>query len=394
MRACPVCGTPSAAPFLEREGVSVHQNLLMDDPESARALRQGRLEMHACEECGFVFNAAFEAGRLRYGAAYDNTQTSSPAFEQHVAAVADRLSRHAGGRPQRIVEIGCGKGGFLRMVLERNPLSEGLGLDPSYLGPDTDLDGRLRFERRFYDESCGRLGADVIVCRHVIEHIPDPVALLRVIRETLDPGHARVFFETPCVEWILHNSVVWDFFYEHCSYFSAPALTRAFEAAGFAVDNLSHVFGGQYLWAEAHPVPSGLPARRGDGRIGPMAAAFAAHEARLISDLRSQLTRLRERGAVAIWGAAAKGVTLAALIDPECRLIACVVDLNRNKQGRYLPGTGHPIVAPEELGRFAVRSALLTNPNYLKENSLLLDAIGLDVELVDLMRSEVDADTD
>jgi SAM-dependent methyltransferase len=310
-----------------------------------------------------------------------------------VSDLADRLIRRPGAGPRRIVEIGCGKGGFLRMLVERDPRSAGLGLDPSYVGPDTDLDGRLRFERRFYDSSCGALGADVIVCRHVIEHIPDPVALLRMVRQTL-PSGARVFFETPCVEWILANQVVWDFFYEHCSYFSAGALRRAFESAGFAVDEIAHVFGGQYLWAEAHPATTAPSSAAGDVRVARSATAFAAHEARLIGDLRSQLEDLRRRGPVAIWGAAAKGVTLASLIDPDCRLIACVVDLNRNKQGRYLPGTGHPIVAPADLERFGVRSAVLTNPNYLTENSHVLRKIGLDVELVDLMRSEVDADTD
>jgi hypothetical protein len=291
------------------------------------------------------------------------------------------------------VEVGCGKGGFLRMLMARHAGSEGVGFDPSYLGPDSDLDGRLRFERRFYDSSCAWPDTDVIVCRHVIEHIADPVGLLRTVRQTVGSSGTRVFFETPCVEWILENQVVWDFFYEHCSYFSAGALRHAFETAGFAVDDISHVFGGQYLWIEAHPVERPQPPPADDDSVAREAATLAAHEAALIQGLRGQLADLLQAGPVAICGAGAKGVTLAGLIDPDCRLVACIADLNPNKQGRYLPGTGHPIVSPRDLAGYGVKSALVTNPNYLQESSQLLREIGLDIELVDLMRAEADADT-
>ena len=81
---CPVCGSACGPSFLHRDRVSVHQNLLVDDRASARLLGNGTLDVCACHVCGFVFNAAFELERLRYGAAYDNTQTSSPAFERYV----------------------------------------------------------------------------------------------------------------------------------------------------------------------------------------------------------------------------------------------------------------------------------------------------------------------
>ena len=86
----------------------------------------------------------------------------------------------------------------------------------------------------------------------MIEHVPQPVPLLRSIRQTLaNASVSQVFFETPCVEWILRNQVLWDFFYEHCSYFSADSLSVAMQQAGFQVQNVRHVFGDQYLWLEA-----------------------------------------------------------------------------------------------------------------------------------------------
>ena len=390
MSGCPVCGG-AAAPFLLRRNVPVHQNLIVRDEVAARALGRGTLHLHACEACGFVFNAAFDGTLLSYGASYDNTQSHSPAFEVYVEHLAERLVRQ-GVQHARIVEIGCGKGGFLRALVRRGAGNRGVGFDPSYDGPDTDEGGRVRFERRFYDESCGGLDADVVVCRHVIEHIPDPVALLGLVRRTLGGRPARVFFETPCVEWILENDVIWDFFYEHCSYFTADSLTTAFARAGFDVSAIERTFGGQYLFADARPAAAGPAPPRRAGDIPRLAREFAAREAARIDLLRAQVDALGRDGRVALWGAAAKGVTVANLIDPDRRLFACVVDLNPNKQGALLPGTAHPIVAPAALPAHHVRTAVLTNPNYFDENARLLRDAGLDVRLVDLMHpGEVNA---
>jgi SAM-dependent methyltransferase len=394
MTPCPVCGSRLPPPFLERDPVPVHQNLVMDDEAAARALSRGTLRLHACEQCGFVCNGAFDPRLLSYGAAYDNTQSCSPAFEEYLDKLADYVVRDRSVRNSRIVEIGCGKGGFLKALVDRDAGNLGIGFDPSYVGADVESGGRVRFERRFYDATCADLAADAVVCRHVIEHIPDPVALLRVVRQTLGNSSARVFFETPCVEWILRNEVVWDLFYEHCSYFTADSLSNAFERAGFTVESVRHTFGGQYLWAEARPASMEQDVRPRPGDVPRLAAMFSRHEAALVDALRTRLTALADRGAVAIWGAAAKGVTLANLVDRDRALVACVVDLNPMKQGRYLPGTGHPIVAPSELKKYGVRTALLTNPNYFDENARLLREGSLDVQLVDLMRVEADAHRD
>jgi hypothetical protein len=389
--ACPVCALPSARPFLERDRVPVHQNLIVRDVGSAVALNRGRLSLHVCQSCGFVFNAAFDPALLSYGAEYDNTQSCSPAFGRYMQQLAERVVER-GVRGTRIVEIGCGKGAFLRALVAADPGNTGIGFDPSYVGPADEDGGRIHFERRFYDRTCAELNPGAVVCRHVIEHIPDPVALLSVVRETLGDGSATVFFETPCVEWILAHNVIWDFFYEHCSYFTAGSLSVAFERAGFEVDAVSHTFGGQYLWIEARPRHRPSVSDPSAGSIPQLADRFAAAEAQQIAVLRQHIESLTADGPVAMWGAAAKGVTLANLVDPHRRLITCIVDVNPNKQGGYLPGSGHPIVAPADLPSGNIRTAIMTNPNYFEENAKLLREAALNVRLVDLMQiGEVDA---
>jgi len=381
---CPVCDG-AAREFLRRSGVPVHQNLVLATRAEALEVARGELALTACEQCGFVFNASFDPSRLQYGEDYDNTQSHSPFFAAYMKALADHLIHDEGVVNSRIVEVGCGKGVFLRMlVADAANGNSGAGFDPSYVGPDSDLDGRLRFERRFYDEACASEPADVVVCRHVIEHVPAPLDLLRAVRGALRSARApRIYFETPCVEWILRNNVIWDFFYEHCSLFTAASLSTAFERAGFAVAGVTHVFGGQYLWLEAALSDGPREPRKDPGSIPALARAFAREQEHLRERWRARLERLRAGGKVAVWGAGAKGTTFAHLVDPRGDLIDCLVDLNPNKQGRFVPGTGHPIVGVGDLAARGIGCAILMNPNYRAENEALLQRGGLRVELIE-----------
>jgi SAM-dependent methyltransferase len=384
--ACPICDSAVAAEFLHQTGVPVHQNLLCPTPQSARDLARGTLALRACPGCGFISNTAFDAALLGYGEHYDNSQNHSPAFAAYVdGLVRDLVERH-GVRNSRIIEVGCGKGAFLRKLLSYPETdNEGVGYDPTYLGPETDVGGRARFVRTFFGPATAQ-PADVVICRHVIEHVPRPLELLAAVRSGLAGGRpAKVFFETPCADWILDNRVVWDFFYEHCSLFTRQALGRALARAGFDVGAIRQVFGGQYLWAEAQAGAGSFDAEP-VRRVAERAAAFARHRRLSLALWAAVLHDARRLGPVVVWGAGAKGATFCHLADPQAILIDGVVDINPAKAGKYLPGTGHPILAPEEAAARGAATVLVLNPNYVAEVGDRLARLGTRAAVLDLSR--------
>lgn len=376
---CPVCASAATTVFLRRAQVPVHQNSPASSEKEALAARRGDLHMAVCLACSFVFNAAFDPQILSYDERYDNSQAFSEVFSRHMEELADHLVNRRGVQGVNIVEVGCGKGDFLRMLVEKHPRNTGIGFDPSYAGPGEEFAGRLRFERRMFGPGTASPAADVVLCRHVIEHVARPLELLESVRDCLP--NARLFFETPCVEWILGNEVIWDFFYEHCSLFSASSLALAFRVAGFRVDAVRKLFGDQYLWLEASPDGDNGYAAPAGRDAAAMTAGFAQRFNLAVARWADKVAGLRAGGRVAIWGAGAKGATFVDLVDRDRTRIDCVVDINPNKHGRYIAGTGHPIVPPRALLERGVSAAIMMNPNYLAEAQVILDREGIRTRL-------------
>ena len=106
----------------------------------------------------------------------------------------------------------------------------------------------------FYDERYTHLDADVVICRHTLEHIPDVADFMSTIRRSIgDRPDTVVLFELPDVQRVLDEVAFWDIYYEHCSYFSLGSLARLFRRTGFEVLELSLEYDDQYLLIAARP---------------------------------------------------------------------------------------------------------------------------------------------
>jgi len=390
MRACPLCANLFPQLFFERRDVPVHQNRACPSAEEARQFRRGDLLLSFCPDCGFVFNSAFDPGSLSYSADYENTQTCSPCFRQYLSNLVSSLVTKYELRDKVIIEVGCGKGDFLRLLC-KDGRNRGIGFDPTYVGPETAEGRAVQFVRDFYDSHQTQYAPDFVCCRHVIEHVQSPLEMLRAVRQAIgDRLNSTVFFETPALPWTLNSLAFWDLFYEHCSYFTEQSLAWAFEQTGFRVLEAGTAFDEQYLHIEAKPAPTGgAPGGsrpRSTPELWPKIQAFLAGVEQQTKACEEKIDAFSQAGGCAIWGAAAKGTTLANVLDPQNQRVRFLIDINPAKQGKYVPGTGHPILSPEHLrdrtGRVA--GILNMNPSYLEENRIRLSQMGLDIPILQL----------
>lgn len=298
----------------------VFQNRMYATAAEAVACPRGDIELVEDTTTGLVYNAAFRPELLTYDRDYQNEQGHSPAFREHLEAVADVVERRLGR--EGLVEVGCGKGLFVRLLADRGV--DVTGFDPAYEGDDPRI-----IARPFVPEE--RMHARGLVLRHVLEHIDDPVAFLRQLREA-NGGKGLLYVEVPCLDWIITRRAWFDVFYEHVNYFRLSDFRRMFGA----VVQADRLFGGQYLGVVVDLATLRAPALDPHDRVVfPDDFARAAHAA-------------PEGERVAVWGGASKGVIFSLLRQRAGRPVDVVIDINPAKQGRYLPATGLRVQSPAQ----------------------------------------------
>jgi len=243
--------------MLRITGMPLHANLLWDTREAAIGCDKGDIHLTACPGCDHVFNPAFDPARMEYTERYENSLFFSPQFQSYAGSLAESLVCRHDLHGKDIIEIGCGKGDFLKLICRLGG-NRGVGFDPSY-EPDLDREPLpdLQFVRDFYGEQHAHYSADLICCRHVLEHIADPAPFLAGLRSAIGNRlGAKVFFEVPNGLYSFHDLGIWDIIYEHCSYFTERSLTTLFRNAGFRVLDTGLEYDNQFLWIEASPCPA------------------------------------------------------------------------------------------------------------------------------------------
>jgi hypothetical protein len=372
---CPVCGLSGPEPVLQQSGGPATQNQVYRTVEAAKAALRGDLDFRRCKACRYVWNAAFDPTLPLYGKDYRNAQDNSPAFHAHLSQRLEHVARIAADSDARtIVEVGCGQGDFLRALAGFAKL-DGVrfyGFDPALVSPGQH--GALTLIDQFFDaSSLNALGLvpEIVVTRHTIEHIHDPVGFLNAIAAPLPHDRpVTLFLETPDYNWIARNSVVFDHFYEHCSLFNPQSIGTALDRAGFDLTSYETPMGGQYMWVEA--LYRGGQSQKAD--LNEHATAYAeGWQARFDA----------HDGPVYFWGAGAKGITFATLVDPDGTRLDGLIDINPEKAGMFVPLTAHPIVSPSTLKGIDGALIVVGNPVYRREIEAQLDAMGVVAQTID-----------
>jgi hypothetical protein len=109
---------------------------------------------------------------------------------------------------------------------------------------------------------------------------------------------------------------------------------------------------------------------------------FSSEVATRSSDWTARLNDIVANGKKAVvWGGGAKAVSFLNMLKVP-NAIAYVVDINPNKHGRYVPGTGEEIVPPSFLREFKPEIVVLMNAIYRDEVATSLRDMGVTAEIV------------
>jgi len=387
--ACPACGERELTVFFEEGHVPTNSCLLLDDPAESSDFPRGDLRIAFCAACGFVTNTAFTPGRAEYSQRYEETQGFSPRFMEFAQELAQRWVADYDLADKTVLEIGCGKGEFL-IEMARAGAGHCIGIDPGVHAErwdDDPIGSKIEWIADFYDERYTDLAADVVICRHTLEHIPDVAEFMSTIRRAIgNRPDTVVLFELPDVKRVLDEVAFWDVYYEHCSYFSLGSLARLFRRTGFEVVELGLEYDDQYLLIGARPstVPGAGEPLTEEADLDELRAGvdrFRSGYDELVGGWRTRIGDLVDRGGRAvIWGSGSKGVSFISNLALGDEL-AAAVDINPHKWGKFMVGSSHEIVAPEQLRQLEPELVVAMNPIYVDEIGAQLDELGVECEL-------------
>jgi len=378
-KICPVCGSPHQNALLTLPEIPYFVNCLCDEERAAKQSGCGTQSLAQCCHCGFVFNRAFEAQNVIYGGGYHAERAASAYYMKHLQKIAEQINSVQSIAEAHVLEVACNTGDFLQVLSEYHPQSC-VGVDPS--GDESCEAYRIRrmlFDKAYLEQYPDPV--DTIVSRHMIEHIASPLEMLRLFGEALQKD-GILYLETPRLNWILENHVFYDFTYEHCSYYTDDFMTRLLRAAGFAVLQMNFSYDGQYFSIVARKqFEPGEIQMAESGVLRQIEADFletevCLHRAQKRLSVESTLAGTLSKGTLPLlkcalqtgfylWGASGKGVMCCNLLS-HSPILGCI-DNNPFKQKKFIPVTGHPVLAPTSISFDTVKCILVENDVYLNE---------------------------
>ena len=366
---CPVCASNLITDLYTIE-VPVLQNKVFDKLEDAVNSPQGSVCLSSCENCSFVFNSTFDSDILVYDTSYDNS-VPSKLFIQYYHDIAEYLYQNYDLKNGVLYDVGCGKGTFLKILCEKYPDVTALGIDPSYEG-DLHYSKNLTFIQDFFESKYAIEKPSLVISRHVFEHIEQPTEFLRIIASALSK-HSNIpfFIEVPDFTWIIENEAFWDICYEHCNYFNPKALENLTQLANTNLTKITPSFNNQYLWCEGiiNSPNTAIKTSKNHSFNLENLLKFTSNIQELKDGSKSILKNYIDKGyKTVVWGMATKGVEYCNIVDPAGTLADYCIDININKQNKFIPFTGHKIQSANCLTNIQQNLlVIIMNTNYISE---------------------------
>jgi 2-polyprenyl-3-methyl-5-hydroxy-6-metoxy-1,4-benzoquinol methylase len=190
-----------------------------------------------CDQCSFIFADASELQELSklYGELVDEGYLESSETRRiQMRKMLARLQRIHPGRT--LLDVGCAAG---LLVEEAMSLGfEAVGVEPSHsLAEQAQQRGLPVLHGVLPCQELAGKRFDIVCLVDVIEHVADPVSLLKLSAEQMAPGGAMLVV-TPDIGSVtakLLGEKWWHLRVAHVGYFDRRTMARAAQAAGLRV---------------------------------------------------------------------------------------------------------------------------------------------------------------
>ena len=362
---CRHCDSPLEHTFLDL-GFAPPSNAYLTLEDLAKPEKYYPLKIKVCSQCWLVQTEDYTKADELFNSDYAYFSSTSSGWLIHAASYAEQITRQLNlTKDSLVIEVASNDGYLLK-----NFVAAGIpcmGIEPTVSTAAAAEKLGIPVMREFFGEQLGKQlaasgkQADLIAGNNVYAHVPDINDFTRGLKAALKPG-GTITLEFPHLMRLIEHTQFDTVYHEHFSYLSLYTVERIFKAAGLRVWNIQELptHGGSLRIYGCHakdarettPALNTIlteEARRGLQTIDTY-QHFQAKADRVKDDLLAFLIGQKRAGKkVAAYGAAAKGNTLLNYAGVKPDLLPFVCDAAAAKQGKFMPGSHMPILAPEAL---------------------------------------------
>jgi hypothetical protein len=362
---CRHCNSPLEHTFLDL-GFAPPSNAYLSCEDLAKPEKYYPLKIKVCAQCWLVQTEDYTRADELFSSDYAYFSSTSTGWLIHAASYAEKMTRQLNlAKDSLVIEVASNDGYLLKnFVAAGIPC---LGIEPTASTAAAAEKLGIPVMREFFGEQLGKQlatsckQADLIAGNNVYAHVPDINDFTRGLKAALKPG-GTITLEFPHLMRLIEHTQFDTVYHEHFSYFSLYTVERIFKAAGLRVWDLEELptHGGSLRIYGCHaedgreitPVVSAMLAEEALRGLQTLATYqnFQAKANRVKDDLLAFLIEQKRAGIrVAAYGAAAKGNTLLNYAGVKPDLLPFVCDAAAAKQGKFMPGSHIPILAPAAL---------------------------------------------
>jgi SAM-dependent methyltransferase len=364
-RHCHTALDPQRDLFIDL-GSAPPSNAFLDAAALKRAEAHLPLKVLACAHCGLVQVDELQRHDALFGDDYVYFSSYSASWLAHARDYVDRVVGRLGlGARSLVMEVASNDGYLLQYLQQRDIPC--VGVEPTESTARAARARGIESIGEFFGRDMARCfvaqrrRCDLVLGNNVLAHVPDINDFVAGLREVLAP-QGTLTLEFPHLLQLVQQSQFDTVYHEHFSYLSLHTVQRILHAQGLRlwdVEELPTHGGSLRVWAQhvSNPRPTlasvdALLAREAAAGVGQREfhRGLQARAERIKDALLLFLIECKRNGLrVAGYGAAAKGNTLLNFAGVRPDLLPYVADASPHKQGRFLPGSRIPVLAPRYL---------------------------------------------
>lgn len=325
---------------------------VVDTLKESQEQIQVPLDMTFCPKCNLARYNLPESVDELLSVLYKNQQATyslTPANLNSINRLVDKFASNMGfGRSSTVLEIGCNDGSMLKSFRDRIGCKV-VGVEPSNTFTDVWLNNDLRVVNSFFGssilEQLKENTYDIIIVRHVLEHVMDIHDFTRCLAEIMTPETTLVV-EVPYLRTILSDKRIDNISFPHINCFSLRSLTELFKGyqLGIVHYELVDTDGGAiltYIRKNESSSNEQMDHTKFDELI-----SLKSYINQLSFDLVKKFEKY-QNGELIGYGAGAKGQHLIHILELQ-RFISIVVDDMPSYQNKYIPRTNIKVESPDK----------------------------------------------